>query len=264
MTSSQSRLPLAIANLVGFAVVVVVNTLAITVPLGGMSTGQLSDLYPNLFVPAGLTFSIWGIIYILLGIYAIYGFVFSFRKSEPISSFMEKVGILFSITCLANAGWIFSWQYRVLPLSLGCMVVLLVVLVVIYNRLNVGSSSGGAPEKYMVHLPMSIYLGWISIATIANITTLLVYYKWNRFGIEEQVWAIIMMAIGILLGLLFLFYRKDIFYTLVIDWAVLGILLKRLAVDREATQGIIVTSIVGLCVLTVGIVVQIARGRVYR
>jgi hypothetical protein len=263
MTSSQSRLPLAIANLIGFVVVVVVNALATTIPLGGMTTGQLSDLYPNLFVPAGLTFSIWGIIYVLLGIYVVYGLVFSSRQSEPSNSFMEKVSILFIFTCVANAGWIFSWQYRILPLSLVCMVVLLVVLILIYNRLNVGRSRAGGSEKYMVHLPMSIYLGWISIATIANVTALLVYYKWNRFGIEEQFWAIIMIAVGILLGLLFLFYRKDIFYTLVIDWAVLGILLKRMAVDRGATQGIIITSIMGLSVLTVGIVVQIARGKVY-
>ena len=264
MTSSQSRLPLAIGNLIGFVVVVVVNALATTIPLGGMTTGQLSDLYPNLFVPAGLTFSIWGIIYILLGIYAVYGLVSSSKKSEPSRSFMEKVGILFIITCVANGGWIFFWQYRVLPLSLVCMVVLLVVLILIYNRLNVGRSNAGGSEKYLVHLPMSIYLGWISIATIANVTALLVYYKWNRFGIEEQAWAIIMIAVGIVLGLLFLLYRKDIFYTLVIDWAVLGILLKRMAVDRGATQGIIITSIIGLCLLTVGIVVEVARGKVYR
>lgn len=264
MTSSQSRLPLAIANLIAFVVVIVVNALATTIPLGGMTTRQLSDLYPNLFVPAGITFSIWGIIYIVLGIYAVYGLVFSSRKSEPSNSFMEKVGILFVVTCIANAGWIFAWQYRILPLSLVCMAVLLVVLILIYNRLNIGGTIGGAAEKYLVHLPMSIYLGWISIATIANVTAVLVYYKWNRFGMEEQVWAIIMIAVGILLGLLLLFFRKDIFYTLVVDWAVLGILLKRMAVDRGATQGVIITSIVGLCILTLGVMVQIARDKVYR
>ena len=154
MTSSQSRLPLAIANLSAFVVVVIVNALATTIPLGGMTTGQLSDLYQNLFVPAGLTFSIWGIIYLLLGVYAVYGLVFSSGKSGPTNSFMEKVGILFVISCVANAGWIFSWQYRVLPLSLVCMVVLLVVLILIYNRLNVGRSSAAGSEKYMVHLPI--------------------------------------------------------------------------------------------------------------
>ncbi len=264
MTSSQSRVSLAVANLVGFVVVVIVNALATTIPLGGMTTGQLSELYPNLFVPAGLTFSIWGIIYLLLGIYVVYGIVFSLRKPEPSDSFIERVGILFVISCIANAGWIFSWQYRVLPLSLVCMLILLLSLIFMYRRLNVGRSSAGSSEKYMVHLPMSIYLGWISIATIANVTALLVYYKWSRFGVSEQVWAIIMIAIGILLGLLLLFYRKDIFYTLVVDWAILGILLKRMAVDANATQGVVIASIVGMCLLTLGVLIQIVRGRVYR
>jgi hypothetical protein len=119
MTNSQSRLPLAIVNLIGFLVVVAVNALATTIPLGGMTTGQLSDLYPNLFVPAGLTFAIWGIIYLLLGIYVVYGLAFSVRKSEPSNSFIEKVSILFIISCLANVGWIFSWQYRVGASGIG-------------------------------------------------------------------------------------------------------------------------------------------------
>lgn len=264
MTSSQSRVPLAVANLVGFVVVVVVNALATTIPLGGMTTGELSDLYPNLFVPAGLTFSIWGIIYLLLGIYVVYGIVFSLRKPQPSDSFIERVGILFLISCIANAGWIFSWQYRVLPLSLVCMLILLLSLIFMYRRVKVGRSGAGLSERYMVHLPMSIYLGWISIATIANVTALLVYYKWNRFGVSEQLWAIVMIAIGVLLGLLMLFYRKDIFYTLVVDWAILGILLKRMAVDATATQGTIITSFVGMCLLTLGVLIQIVRGRVYR
>jgi len=263
-TSSQSRLLLAIANFVGFVLVVVVTALANTIPLGGMTTGQLSDLYPNLFVPAGLTFSIWGIIYLLLGIYVVCGLVFAVKKSEPSNGFIEKVGLLFIISCIANAGWIFSWQYRVLPLSLVCMVVLLLSLILMYNRLSIGKTSAGASEKYMVHLPMSVYIGWISIATIANVTVLLVFYRWNRFGIDEQIWAVVMMAVGILLGLVMLFYRKDIFYTLVIDWALLGILLKRTAVDGSAAQAVVVTSIIGMCLLTLGVVTQIARGKVYR
>jgi hypothetical protein len=264
MTSTQSRLPLAIANLIGFVIVVVVNALATTIPLGGMTTGELSDLYPNLFVPAGLTFSIWGIIYLLLGIYAVYGLVFSLRKAEPSSSFMEKVGILFLVTCAANAGWIFAWQYRILPLSLVCMLVLLASLLMMYIQLGIGKSNAGSSEKFMVHLPTSIYLGWISIAAIANVTALLVHYNWTGFGVSGQVWAIVMISIGIVLGLAMAFARKDIFHALVVDWAVLGILLKRLATDSASTQGVIIVSIVGLCLLTLGILVQIARGRVYR
>jgi hypothetical protein len=264
MTSSSSRVGVAIVNIVGFVAVVVVNALATTVPLGGMTTGALSDMYPNLFVPAGLTFSIWGVIYLLLGIFVVYGLIFSAKKAEPSNSFIEKIGLLFAVTCVANIGWIFSWQYRVLPLSLLCMVILLLSLIAIYNRLNIGRSHAASSEKFLVHLPMSIYLGWISIATIANVTALLVYYKWDRFGINEQIWTVIMIAIGILLGVVALFYRRDIFYALVVDWAVLGILLKRMAVDPSRTQGVIIASIAGICVLTLGVIVQIGRRKAYR
>ena len=262
MTDSRSRLPLAVANLLAFAVVIVVNALSTALPLGGMTPGQLSDLYPNLFVPAGLTFSIWGVIYILLGIYVVYGLVVSVKKSGH--SFMEKIGFLFLLSCAANAGWIFAWQYRVVPLSLACMAVLLASLIMMYLRLGVGRSEAGTAEKFLVHMPVSVYLGWISIATIANVTALLVSYKWNGFGIGEQVWAIVMIGIGVLLGLAFLFLRKDIFSTLVIDWAVLGILIKRTATDNGTTLAVVVATIVGICLLTMGIIAQVARGKVYR
>jgi hypothetical protein len=175
---------------------------------------------------------------------------------------MERTGILFIVSCMANVGWIFS-KHSVLPLSPVCMRVLLLSLILMYNRLYLGRGDAASSEKHMVHLPMSIYVGWISIATIANVTALLVYYKWDRFGISQQVWAMVMIAVGMLLGLLALLYRKDIFYALVIDWAVLGILLKRAAVDRGETQGVIAVSIACICVLTLGIIVQLVRRKVY-
>ena len=264
MSKPSMRLPVAIVSLLGFVVVVVVNALATTIPLGGMTTGQLSDLYPNLFVPAGLTFSIWGVIYILLGIYVVYGMIQATRAPQSGSAFLENIGVLFIVTCVANAGWIFAWQYRVLPLSLLAMVVLLISLILIYVRLNVGLSNSGTTEKYAVHLAMSVYLGWITVATIANVTAVLVYYKWNGFGASQQAWAIAMIIVAVAIGLVMLFYRRDIFYTLVIDWAVLGILIKRTSTVSHSAQGVIVTSIVGLCILTAGILAQLARRKVYR
>jgi hypothetical protein len=264
MTKSQSRLLLAVLNLIGFLAVVVVNALATIIPLGGKTTAQLSDQYPNLFVPSGLTFSIWGVIYILLGIFVVYGLIHSIRKSEQTNDFMESIGILFVITCIANTGWILSWQYELLPLSLACMVLLLLALIVIYNRLNIGRSMAVSHEKYLVQLPISVYFGWITVATIANVTALLVAYKWDRFGISEEIWAVIMILIAIILGLIAVFSRRDIFYALVVDWAVIGILIKRTAQNNAPATGIIITSIIGICLLTLGISVQIVRRKVYR
>jgi len=260
---NKSRLPfLSILNVLGFLGVVIVNALAVTLPLNNKTTGELSDQYPNLFVPAGLTFSIWGVIYILLAIFVIYGLVVAIRKDSEKSSFIENIGILFLISCLANIGWIFAWHYEILALSLVLMLILLGSLITIYLRLRIGKSDSTRTEKYVVHLPFSIYLGWITIATIANVTALLVDINWNTFGLSEPFWAIAVIIVGIAITLSVLFTRKDIFYCLVVDWALLGILLKRLA-DSTPVQSVIVVSIVGMALITVGIIVQIIRKRVY-
>jgi hypothetical protein len=254
---------LSVLNLIGFLGTVIVNGLANALPLNNKTTGELSDQYPNLFVPAGLTFSIWGLIYILLAIFVIYGLIIAIRKDTQKSSFIENIGVLFFISCLANIGWIFAWHYEILPLSLVLMLVILGSLITIYLRLRIGKSDAITIVKYLAHLPFSVYLGWITIATIANVTALLVNINWNMFGLGEQFWAVAIIIVGITIALSVLFTRKDIFYCLVTDWALLGILLKRLADSTTPVQSVIVITIVGMVLISVGIITQIIRRKVY-
>ncbi|MFC2052468.1 hypothetical protein ACFLT4_07050 [Chloroflexota bacterium] len=259
----KSRLlTLSILNLIGFLGTVVVNGLANALPLNNKTTGELSDQYPNLFVPAGLTFSIWGVIYILLAIFVIYGLIISIKNNTQKTAFIENTGILFFISSLTNIGWIFAWHYEILPLSLVLMLVILGSLITIYLRLRIGKSDSSSSGKYLVHLPFSVYLGWITIATIANVTAVLVDINWNTFGLGEQFWAVAVIIVGIAIALSVLFTRKDIFYCLVVDWALLGILLKRLA-DSTPVQSVIIISIIGMALISVGIIAQIVRKKVY-
>ena len=259
----KSRLlTLSILNLIGFLGTIVVNGLANALPLNNKTTGELSDQYPNLFVPAGLTFSIWGVIYILLAIFIIYGLIISVKNNTKKTAFIENIGILFFISSLANIGWIFAWHYEILPLSLVLMLVILGSLITIYLRLRIGKSDSTLSERYLVHLPFSVYLGWITIATIANVTAVLVDINWNTFGLGEQFWTVAVIIVGIAIALSILLTRKDIFYCLVVDWALLGILLKRLA-DSTPVQSVIIISIIGMALISVGIIAQIARKRVY-
>jgi hypothetical protein len=253
---------LSILNLIGFLGTVIVNGLSSALPINGKTAGELSDKYPNLFVPTGLTFSVWGIIYILLAIFVVYGLIFASRKNIVKSSFIGNIGVLFLLSCLVNMGWIFAWHYEVVPLSLVLMIILLATLIAMYLRLHIGKSDSPKTEKYMVHLSFSVYLGWITIATIANVTALLVYTNWNTFGLGEPFWAIAVIIVGIAITLSMLFTRQDIFYCLVVDWALLGILLKRLA-DPTPVQSVIVVTIVGMVLITIGIAFQIIRKKVY-
>jgi hypothetical protein len=249
--------------LLGFLGTVAVNALANVLPINNITTGALSDLYPNLFVPAGLTFAIWGLIYVLLGIFVIYPLIPSVRRDPRKVDFVRRIGPLFFISCLANIGWIFAWHYQILPLSLIFMLILLGCLLFIYLRLNVGKSETTRAESYFAHLPFSVYLGWITIATIANVAALLVNINWNTWGLGEQFWAVAAIIVGIAIALSMLFTRKDIYYSLVVDWALLGILPKRLSVTTVPDQSVVIVTIVGLVLITGGVVAQLIRKQVY-
>jgi len=263
MNKRHIVLSMSILNLLGFLGTVVVNTLATTLPINNKTTGELSDLYPNLFTPAGLTFTIWGLIYVLLAIFVVYQLMPFVRRDDQKIQFVPIIGPLFFISCLANIGWIYAWHYEIVSLSLVLMLILFGSLLAIYIKLNIGKSEASKTEKYLVHLPFSVYLGWITIATIANVTALMVNINWNTWGLGEQFWAVAVIIVGIAIALSVLFTRKDIFYSLVVDWALLGILLKRLSVTTVPDQNVVVVTIVGLVLISAGIVAQLIRKKVY-
>jgi len=263
MNKSRLVLSLSILNLLGFLGTVVVNTMATTLPINNKTTGELSDLYPNLFTPAGLTFAIWGLIYVLLAIFVVYQLIPSVRRDAQRVDFVQRIGPVFFISCLANMGWIYAWHYEMVSLSLVLMLILFGSLLAIYLRLNIGKSEASKTEKYLAHLPFSIYLGWITIATIANATALLVNINWNAWGLSEQFWAVAVIIVGIAIALSVLFTRKDIYYSLVVDWALLGILLKRLSDEAADDYSVVVVAIVGLVLITGGVIAQLIKKRVY-
>jgi len=254
----------SILNLLGYIATVVVNILATTLPINNMTTGDLSDRYPNLFVPAGLTFSIWGLIYLLLAIFVVYQLRIVMKKDTQREEIIEKIGHFFFISSLANIGWIFAWHYLLVPISLLFMLVLLGSLIVIYLRLGIGTSTASKAERYLIHLPFSVYLGWITVATIANVTTLLVDRNWGALGLGEQFWAVLVIVVAIVITMRILLTRNDIFYALVVDWALLGILIKRLSVDDVPDSAVVAAAITGLVLISIVIIIQLKRKRIYQ
>jgi len=203
-----------------FAGMILMNYLANALPLNNKTTGELSDSFPNLFVPAGITFSIWGIIYLLLAVYCIV----QFRDSNQ--EIVSKIGWIFAISCVLNGLWIVAWHYGNLPLSLIIMLGILVSL--IYINISIRDIPFG-----IIKASFGIYLGWICIATIANVTALLVNQEWNGIGISEESWTIIMIAAGALIASLALYRLNNPFIGLAVVWAFTGIILKRQADFRS-------------------------------
>lgn len=218
---------LATLNAIALAGVIYINYLAVNLPINGKSTGELSDNLPNYFVPAGFTFSIWGIIYLFLIGSTIFSFVKSNTKERTTNHFLSRISFLFVFNCVANISWIYLWHYEKVTLSFFMMLIILVTLILIYERLRIGLLPVRSSIKWLVHIPFSLYLGWITVATIANGTGALVHWNWDGFGISGKVWAVIMIVIATLVGLRVFQERKDYAYIAVLCWAFFGIFSKR-------------------------------------
>jgi len=218
----------------------VVNVLANALPLNGLSTGEISDRFRVYFVPAGYVFSIWGLIYVGLIAYAIFQALPAQRENPR----LRAVGWWVVLSGLANSAWIFLWHYEQFSVTLFAMLLLLATLLVTYLRLGIGRTATSLAESWAVRVPFSIYLGWITVATVANVTQLLDYLNWNAFGIAPEVWTGIVLAAVLVIAVLMNFTRRDAAYTLVILWALAGIAIKHAAVAAVATPTWVVFGLV--------------------
>lgn len=239
-----------IANIVAFFAVLVVNYLATSLPIWWLTTGQLSDLYPNLFTPAGFTFSIRWLIYLSVFGFVVWQMVDLFKKNSLLIT--KKVGMRFLLSCVANISWIFSWHYQQVFLSVLIMLIFLVVLVVISNKVQMWKKFWIWSDKLLVQVPFSLYLGWISVATIANVSTWLVNVGRGMRGQSPIFWTMFVIVVATLLALIALWKKYNIIFALVVIWAFVGIIFKTLWASFVYSQ---IVWLLGACisVITMGI-----------
>jgi hypothetical protein len=253
------RVFIQVGIILGFVGTIVVNTLSSLGLINGTTPEFLSDQLENYFVPAGLTFTVWGLIYIGLLAFTIYSTIELFKKKQEEDYFINKMGIEFIIASIANIAWIFLWHYQaagnfMVVFSLIAMLVLLASLLTMYIRLKVGKEDVSAKEKWFVHIPISLYLGWITIATVANATAVLVDLEMNKslfagFWLTEEYWTNLMLIIATIITLLMLYIRKDIAYSLIVIWAFAGIILRR--IETTIVLEIITTAAIGIGLIVI-------------
>jgi benzodiazapine receptor len=195
------------------------NGAANAIPLNGRNTGEISDSFQVLFVPAGYVFAIWLIIYIGIGAYTIYQALPGQRTNPR----LRRSGWLFALGSLANGAWIFAWHFGLYPLSLAIMLVLLGSLITGYLKLDIGRKGFKPVENWTIAIPYSLYLGWITVATIANVTAVLSNLGFEGGGVSPLAWTLILLTVGVLLAGLMAFTRGDVAINLVLIWAFAGI-----------------------------------------
>jgi hypothetical protein len=206
-------------NMVALFLMLLVNGLANGLPLNGKTTGEISETFPVLFTPAPMTFAIWGVIYLLLLAYGIYQIL----PAHHTALFQQQIGFWFVVSCCLNAVWLFCWHYEQFIPTLLIMLGLLASLATIYHRLDIGRRTVPPLEWWFVHLPFSVYLGWISVATIANFTIVLEVFEFGNLKLPPVIFTTLLMLFAAGLGVSMTVRRNEIAYPLVIVWALIGI-----------------------------------------
>lgn len=242
-----------IVNVVALAAALVVNFLATALPLNGQTSAEIANRVPILFVPANYVFSIWGLIYMLLIAFGIYQALPSQRENPR----LRRIGYWFAVSCVANFTWLFLFHYEQFSLSMIAMIVLLVALIVIYMRLEIGREKLDTAGTWLIHIPFSVYLGWITVATVANASYVLYTANWDGFGISGEVWTVVMLVVAAGITVTMIVTRRDIAYTAVIVWALVGIFVKQAAIQVvAATAGVMV----GLVIVALVAALWLNRG----
>lgn len=223
----------ALLNSVGLILVLVVNALANILPINGYNTGQVSSFYPNYFVPAGFTFGIWGIVYLLLIGFVVCNLVVAFSSAHAaVEKMIRQASPLFQLTCLLNAAWIVAWHYLFLGTSLLIMIAFLVLLVKLYVRIRPQKNNVPLFYRLWTYHAFVIYLAWISVATIANFTALFVGLGWQGGPLLPQIWAFVLVLTGLVLGIFFVGRLKEPAYGFVFAWAFYGIYANQMDASR--------------------------------
>ncbi|MGC9399479.1 MAG: tryptophan-rich sensory protein [Anaerolineae bacterium] len=229
-------------NVIATLVTLTVNGLANALPLNGLTTGEISDSFDVFFVPAAYVFSIWGLIYLGLIAFTVYQALPGQRDNPR----LRRIGYLYALSSAANSAWIFLWHYQRFPLTLLAMLILLGSLIAIYLRLGIGRTEVSAVERWTVRVPFSLYLGWISVATVANVTSLLDYVGWGGWGIAPELWALIMLIVASGIAFTVIFTRRDVAYGLVFVWAYAGIAVRHAGTPLVSLPaGILAAAIAG-------------------
>ncbi|WP_242825215.1 tryptophan-rich sensory protein [Proteocatella sphenisci] len=255
-------LKIKITTTVSYIIMIAVNFLANSIPINGVKTSEVSDAYKNLFTPAGFTFSIWGIIYLLLALHLLYEFEFLKKFSEKVNiRLVNKVALPFSISSIANAGWIISWHYNYIGVSVVFMIVILISLY--YINKEISKRNLNSKQKFFIRIPFGIYFGWITVATIANITVFLVSIGWSGFGISDVIWTNLVLIIGTIIGSLVLLKFRNIEYGLVLIWSYFGIYVRHTSSSGfySEYQGIIYTVLFCIALLIFNIIYILLKSK---
>lgn len=230
--------------LVTFMMMLIINIVADIALLNGVSTKEISNIYTNLYVPSNYTFVIWGLIFIYLGIYAFYQLK---DFDDDLEDLIREINLWFILGNIINSVWVFAWHYEMMTLSFILITLLMLTLVGISFKIQKIPSR--TKERYMITFPFSFYFGWIAVATIANLASLLTYYGYK----VEPIITIFLIVVGIIAGVYVTYKKRIIGFGLMLIWGYIGILFRHVSPSgyNNKYPEIIVATLVSIAVMVV-------------
>ncbi len=246
------------ANWAAYVFMITINVLAVVLPLGGLTTQQVSELYPNLFTPAPFVFSIWGIIYAGQLLFLLYqSGLLGYRRGMD-DGLVLRLGLLPCLLSLFNGLWLILWHHRRPLAALAVIAAMLLTLTQLHLRT---AGLANRPAKWFVRTPFRLYLGWISVATIANTSVALVQADFSGWGLPEDIWAALLVAFAAVLGAAMLLRHRDYAFAAAMAWALLGIFIRHTLALDGIYSSVVLTSLLGLMAVTGGMAYVFFQGK---
>ena len=254
----KEKQTITIINISSYIFLIIVNFLAVQIPFFGRSPGDVSDLYPNLLTPADFTFSIWSVIYLLLGVFVFTQSKQLIRNATSYDPEISVIGYYFLVTCILNVTWLLAWQSLNILLSFILIFALWIVLILINYKLTKFRMA-----RLIYRLPFSCYLAWICIAALANLNVLFIDLEWAFFGFSEEYWTAGLVITGLLGTFLVLYLNQDIAFTLVLIWSFFGIYIKNGQLVNEPNAVMNASMFSMLLLLITSLIILIRKRKLY-
>jgi benzodiazapine receptor len=220
--SDTGALGVQIGTIIAFVVMVVVNALANSLPLGGRTTQTLAALHPDPFSPADYAFSIWSVIYGGLLAYIIFQALPEQRHNRR----LVALAPWFWASCAANVAWLFFWHYEQILASLVTLAVLVACVAGGYRALHRDAATPGTAERWCVHFPLSLYLGWVVVAVLANFAVWGTDARLDAAIDAPRVWAILSIVAATIAAGVMGWWRRDFLFDAAVLWALVGIVVR--------------------------------------
>lgn len=199
-----------------------VNYYANTHPFNGQTMGQVSAKFSTLLTPAGYAFSIWGLIFLSLVVYAGWQLLPAQRRL----SLPDAVARPLTLACVATGAWVVLFAYELIVPSVGVMLLILFCLIMTYGRAKRRIFADEAPM--LAGVPFSLFLGWISVASVLNVIIGLRHLGWQTAEGVSVALALGLVVVLVGLGLIISRVFRDMVFPLVLAWALVAIWVVRL------------------------------------